>query len=223
MRLLYLHGVKGSVDGEMAGFLQRQASAFHAVDLHEIATLGGLPRMARRGLSPMLRRAAGDFARFQPDVVVAHSFGGCLALRMNLGGAGLVLIAPCWKPRTALVYVGRTLSGVVGRRTAGWLGAAAGIVGGAAALPVMAPLLAQLDRFHPAPPGTRVVHSPEDGFIPLADSRELLRRSGLAQDRLLPAPYDGDAPPDRRPLDAHRMHFPAAHAALRAALDSFAR
>jgi hypothetical protein len=76
----------------------------------------------------------------RPDVVVASSRGGAVAVNMELSDVPLVLIAPAWKKWGTAA-------------TVGW--------------------------------ATVVLHSPHDDVVPMEDSRELLRNSGLSDDRLI--------------------------------------
>jgi hypothetical protein len=59
------------------------------------------------------------------------------------------------------------------------------------------------------PPGTIILHAPEDDVVPYADSQELLSRSGLPDSALVPVGHE------------HRLADPQSLATLRRIVESF--
>ena len=98
------------------------------------------------------------------QAVIGPSSGGAVALHLDLGATGLVLIAPAWRKWAAPATVARS---------------------------------------------TVILHSPNDDVIPVGDSRELLKRSGLPEHHLVVAGED------------HKMTDDAAFAALLEAIERF--
>lgn len=114
------------------------------------------------------------FHEIVPDVVVGSSFGGGVALQMDVGDAALVLIAPCWRHRTlqqvTQLYLAQRFPSVAGLPAA--------VIGQA-----VTPFVPRID---PVVGGaTLILHSPQDELIPFGDSREIVERNNLTPDRLI--------------------------------------
>lgn len=116
------------------------------------------------------------FDEIRPGVVVGSSFGGGVALQMDVGDAALVLIAPCWRYATLRQVTEMYLA----QRFPSLAGSIAAVIG-QAALPF-------IPRIDPVVGGrTLILHSPQDELIPFGDSCEIVGRNDLAPDRLIEA------------------------------------
>lgn len=150
MKVLFLHGWNSIPGGVKPTYL-----AAHG---HEVLN----PSLPDEDFAAALRIAQGEFDGHRPDVVVGSSRGGAVALNLNSGRAGLVLLCPAWKK---------------------W------------------------GTSTKARPGTIILHSEADDVVPIADSRELVARSGLPASSLIVVGTD------------HRLADPAPLAAMLAAVE----
>jgi hypothetical protein len=151
MKILYLHGLGAQPGGTKPTFL---CECGHEVDN---------PALPDDDFDQSVRIAQQALEENHPDVVVASSRGGAVAVNMDLAHVPAVLVAPAWKKWGTATAVG-------------W--------------------------------ATLVLHSPHDDVVPMEDSRELLRNSGLADDRLISVG------------DNHLMVDEAAFAALKESVTS---
>ena len=85
MKLLYLHGWNSTVGGVKPTYLRSHG--------HEVIE----PELDHEDFEAALRTAQAAFDQHQPEIVVASSRGGAVAVNLDSGPARLVLICPAWK------------------------------------------------------------------------------------------------------------------------------
>lgn len=85
MTILFLHGRESGPGGAKPTFLKN--SGLTVVN----------PALPADDFEEAVRIAQSEFDRHTPDVVVGSSRGGAVAMNINSGNAGLVLLAPAWK------------------------------------------------------------------------------------------------------------------------------
>lgn len=185
--ILYLHGLSGNPRGTKWQKLAAQFGADRVIAPSLRFDEGALSEDDTddwQGEADRLFRAFADgvdiaqraFDECRPDVVVGSSFGGGVALQMDVGGAALVLIAPCWGYETlrqlTQLHLAQRFPSVAKLPTA-------------EVDQAVTPFVPEIDAVVDA--ATLIVHSPQDELIPFDDSREIVRRSDLAPDRLIEA------------------------------------
>ncbi len=185
--ILYLHGLSGNPRGTkwqklaahfgadcvIAPYLRFEEGALSEDDTDDWK--GEADRLFRAFVDGV-EIAQRAFDECRPAVVVGSSFGGGVALQMNVGGAAVVLIAPCWGYETLRqltpLYLAERFPSVT-------------------ELPAtevdqaVTPFVPRIDPIVDA--ATLILHSPQDELIPFDDSREIVRRNDLAPDRLIEA------------------------------------
>lgn len=85
---------------------------------------------------------------------------------------------------------------------------------GSTPLVLLCPAWKRWGNVHSVKPGTTILHSESDDVIPIADSRELVRISGLPASALIVIGNDhrlADPAPLRAMLDACERPYPGAH------------
>ena len=85
MRILFLHGWQSVPGGVKPTFLKDRG--------HVVLN----PKLSDDDFELALRMAQREFDAHAPDVVVGSSRGGAVAMNLNAGNAGLVLLCPAWK------------------------------------------------------------------------------------------------------------------------------
>jgi alpha-beta hydrolase superfamily lysophospholipase len=128
MKILFLHGWQSVPGGVKPSYLIQHG--------HEVIN----PALDDDDFDMAVRTAQAEYDRHHPDVIVASSRGGAVAMNIESGSTPLVLLCPAWKRWGTATTV---------------------------------------------KPGTVILHSEADDVIPIADSRELLRNSGLSKSALI--------------------------------------
>ncbi len=85
MKILFLHGWNSVPGGVKPTFLKEAG--------HEVIN----PALPHEDFTEAVRIAQGEFDKHQPHVVVGSSRGGAVAMNINSGEAGLMLLCPAWK------------------------------------------------------------------------------------------------------------------------------
>lgn len=85
MKILFLHGKESLPGGTKPKYLAEQG--FTVMN----------PALPADDFDTSIRIAQAAFDEHNPDVVVGSSRGGAVAMNINIGDAGLVLLAPAWK------------------------------------------------------------------------------------------------------------------------------
>jgi len=85
MRILFLHGWQSIPGGVKPTFLQDNG--------HEVLN----PKLPDDDFETARRIAQQAFDDYLPHVVVGSSRGGAIAMNINTGDAGIVLLCPAWK------------------------------------------------------------------------------------------------------------------------------
>jgi hypothetical protein len=101
MIVLFLHGKESKPGGAKPTYLAQ----------HGLTVIN--PALPADDFAEAMRIAQAAFDLHKPDVVVGSSRGGAVAMNINSGNAGLVLLAPAWKkwgeaksvkPRTVVIH-----------------------------------------------------------------------------------------------------------------------
>jgi hypothetical protein len=170
IRILFLHGSNGGPNGTKARYLRNQGYEVRApmMPYHwRYPSRWGLNLITDhrlvRGLSHSIAVAQAEESACKPDVIVASSLGGAVALNMN-SNTPMVLLAPA--VRVHLGGVVRTwVAKTLGREPA-W----------ARVVPTMAIRFGKSPRI---PQRVRILHSLHDTWVPISSSRDLLRNSPM--------------------------------------------
>ena len=85
MKIFFLHGWNSVPGGVKPTFLKEAG--------HEVIN----PALPHEDFTEAARIAQGEFDKHQPHVVVGSSRGGAVAMNINSGEAGLMLLCPAWK------------------------------------------------------------------------------------------------------------------------------
>lgn len=85
MRILFLHGWQSAPGGVKPSCLKDHG--------HEVIN----PKLPDDDFAEAVRIAQAEFDEHQPQVVVGSSRGGAVAMNIDSGNAGLVLLCPAWK------------------------------------------------------------------------------------------------------------------------------
>ena len=85
MKIFFLHGWNSVPGGVKPTFLKEAG--------HEVIN----PALPHEDFTEAVRIAQGEFDKHQPHVVVGSSRGGAVAMNINSGEAGLMLLCPAWK------------------------------------------------------------------------------------------------------------------------------
>jgi len=85
MKILFLHGWRSVRGGVKVDFLTQHG--------HEVIN----PHLSNDNFEEAVRTAQNEFDKHRPDVVVGESRGGTIAMNIDSGDAGLVLLCPGWK------------------------------------------------------------------------------------------------------------------------------
>ncbi len=85
MIILFLHGWTSVPGGVKPSYLKQHG--------HIVLN----PALPDQDMEQAIRIAQDEFDRNHPDVVVGSSRGGAIAMNLNSGPAGLVLLCPAWK------------------------------------------------------------------------------------------------------------------------------
>ena len=85
MKILFLHGWQSVTGGVKPTYLKEAG--------HEVIN----PALPHEDFAEAVRIAQAEFDKHQPQVVVGSSRGGAVAMNINSGEAGLVLLCPAWK------------------------------------------------------------------------------------------------------------------------------
>ena len=85
MKILFLHGKESGPGGTKPTYLAE----------HGFTVIN--PALPADDFDASVRIAQAAFDEHTPDVVVGSSRGGAVAMNINIGDAGLVLLAPAWK------------------------------------------------------------------------------------------------------------------------------
>jgi len=183
--ILYLHGLSGNprgakwqelasrfgADRVIAPYLRFEEDALSENDTDDWRKEAERLFQAFADAVNIAQRA---FDESEPDVVIGSSFGGGVALQMNVGDASLVLVAPCWRHAT------------LRRLTPSYLAERFPSVAELPAEDVDRAITPFVPRIDPrVGDATLILHSPRDELIPFDDSCEIVRRNDLAPDRLI--------------------------------------
>jgi len=187
MKILYLHGIHAAPGLKVERLQQMtERTRVFAPVLHDPNLLR---RLDQPGFLQILERAQSASNLFQPDLIVACSFGGAVALRLNCPRAKLLLVSPFW------------------RRSARAIMASLPIVRRMSRIAMGVRFVWTLSSDCHAPPGSVILHCPLDQMVPIAYSRQLLAQSRLPPENLVEVAYNGHAALYRRGYAAHRMNF----------------
>lgn len=85
MKVLFLHGKESGPGGTKAKFLSK----------HGFTLIN--PALPKDDFEQSVRIAQAAFDEHAPEVVVGSSRGGAVAMNINSGNAGMVLLAPAWR------------------------------------------------------------------------------------------------------------------------------
>jgi len=149
VKILFLHGWTSTPGGVKPTYLANHG--------HEVIN----PALPDEDFLGAVRVAQAEYDLHSPEVIVAPSRGGAVAMNVRAPNTRLVLLCPAWK---------------------------------------------RWGTARRVKPGTVILHSEQDDVIPIADSRELLRNSGLPESALVVVGTD------------HRLADPASLAAMLAAV-----
>lgn len=180
-KILYLHGFCSGPHSTMRHFLAAEYGS-EAIKAPSLGfSMGDLLALNQHNWVEKIKRFQAMVPRaieiaqqaldeFCPDVIVGQSFGASIAMQLQPATIPQVLIAPAWR-RSTLVNV--ALQSLYAASP--WMARFSLAVG---------PLSKTLVPFFPyirplIQAQARVIHSPFDEQIPLQDSVELVRRSGL--------------------------------------------
>jgi len=187
MKILYVHGIHAAPGPKVERLQQmKERPRVFVPVLHDHQLLR---RLDQPGFLQIVERAQSACNLFRPDLIVACSFGGAVALRLNCPQAKLLLLSPFW------------------RRSARAIVASLPIVRRISRIALGVRFVWRLSSDYHAPPGSVVLHCPLDQMVPIAHSRQLLAQSDLPPENLVAVTYNGDAALHRRGFDAHRMNF----------------
>jgi len=187
MKILYLHSIRAAHGPKVERLLQmkeRPRVFIPVLHGHNV-----LRRLDQAGFVTIVDRAQAACDLFHPDLIVACSLFGAVALRLHCPQAKLLLLSPFW------------------RRSARAIVAALPIVRQMSRIALSVRFAWMFPSNDLAPSGSVILHCPLDQMVPIAHSRQLLAQSGLPPEHLVAVTYNGHAAFHRRGLDAHRMNF----------------
>lgn len=175
MKILYLHGLNSGRGGRKASALRQRFGIESVIDddlPYSSRLMHSADLLASEGVLRRSRQfAQALFERCRPDIIVASSLGGAIALALDAGATPMVLIAPLWNAEL---------------RPAGmmdWVSSrAAGSAAGALAATALRRLADELSAAGvPATvrPATILLHSRHDRIVGCEQSERLLANSPI--------------------------------------------